>query len=113
MRYYIELYDDSNDRFEFDEDNVGTVKILDGGDEVLGGNYRVMLTLSKNGMIGLGTELIRMAHQFEIGRHDHIEPMVEDFIVQRMGVFLTPESREIIVACGTEREVDSYFPTDI
>jgi hypothetical protein len=27
-----------------------------------------------------------------------------------MEVFLTPESREIIVAYGTEREVDSYFP---
>jgi hypothetical protein len=31
MRYYIELYDDSNDQFEVAENHVGIVKILDGG----------------------------------------------------------------------------------
>lgn len=113
MKYCFDLNDDDMDEFDISFENVGTVLVLKDGIRVTDDQYKVMLTLSKNGMIGLGTELIRLAHQFEIGRHSHIEPITEGLVVQSMGIFLTPESRELIVACGDETDVDSYIPPEL
>lgn len=113
MRYEFDLIDDEHDEFEQLADNVGTVLVLDQNGESARQQPRVMISLSRNAMIGLGTELIRMAHRFEVGRHVHVEPMMEGLVCQRRGVFMTPESSELIIACGDELDVDSYIPPEL
>lgn len=113
MRYEFDLIDDENDEFDQLADNVGTVMVFDESWENVSPQSKVMISLSQNAMIGLGTELIRMAHRFEVGRHVHIEPMMEGLVCQRMGVFMTPKSSELIIACGDELDVDSYIPPEL
>ncbi|MCT4782081.1 MULTISPECIES: hypothetical protein [Exiguobacterium] len=113
MRYEIDLKNDEDDDYYELADNVGTVEVLDQEEESPHKHPRVMISLSRNAMIGLGTELIRMAHRFEIGRHMHIEPMEEGLVCQSMGVFLTPESSELIIMCGDEKDVDSYIAPEL
>lgn len=113
MRYEFDLIDDENDEFEQLADNVGTVLVLDKNGESAIQQSRVMISLSRNAMIGLGTELIRMAHRFEVGNHMHVDPMQEGLVCQSMGIFLTPESSELIIACGDEKDVDSYIPPEL
>lgn len=113
MKYCFDLDNDENDKFDVLADNVGTLIVMDEEGEVVTSEYRVMLTLNRNGLIGLGTELIRMAHEFKLGRHSHIEPMMEGYVAQHMGIFLTPESKELIIACGNETDVDSYIPPEL
>lgn len=113
MRYEFDLTDDENDEFEHLADNVGTVLVLDQNGESARQQPRVMISLSRNAMIGLGTELICMAHRFEIGNHMHVDPIQEGLVCQSMGIFLTPESSELIIACGDESDVDSYIPLEL
>lgn len=113
MRYEFDLIDDENDEFEQLADNVGTVLVLDHNGESTRQQPRVMISLSRNAMIGLGTELIRMAHRFEVGSHMHVDPIQEGLVCQSMGIFLTPESSELIIACGDELDVDSYIPAEL
>ena len=103
MKYVVRIDDDSKDNFEWKADNVIRVKIQD--EET---NPNVMIFASKNAMIGLGTELIRMAYAFEEGKHMHLEPSNADMQVQRMGVFLTPDSNSVIVCCEDMESIDEY-----
>jgi len=59
--------------FEESDDNLLTVQVLSGIKDI-SENSRVLLTFSKNGLIGFATELLRYAHEFEDSRHFHIYP---------------------------------------
>lgn len=60
----------------------------------------VIFFLSKNAMLGLGTELIRLAHNFEEGKEVHVIPASKETGAQQsMGIFLTPDSCEFIIRC--------------
>lgn len=86
MKYSFNLdttFDEIED-FEEKSDNICTVKVYDDNFKLIE-NCRVELFLSKNGMIGLGKELIRMAQNFHVGRHVHLDP---PDIVEKLGVFL-------------------------
>jgi hypothetical protein len=60
-------------------------------------------------MLGLGTELIRMAHDFREGKHVHMEPIDKDMSVQSMGVFLAPDSDSTIICCSEYPCVDELL----
>lgn len=47
----------------------------------------IEIYLSQNAMLGLGTELIRLAHTFHTGKHVHLEPCDKKSQVQRLGFF--------------------------
>ena len=62
------------------------------------------LSLSKNAMLGLGTELIRRAVQDQYkDKHWHLDPTTKgdiDNACQEMGVFLHPDSPEVVITQG-------------
>lgn len=70
---------------------------------------KVYLFLSKNALLGLGTELIRLAHNYRKRKHYHIEPANKEMMVQTLGIFLTPDSSELIVGCSDQGVIDEYF----
>jgi hypothetical protein len=93
--------DDDTPEFT-NKDNVGQVEILK--------NNRVMITLSKNGLIGFAQELLRLAHNdFTNGYHVHVDPSEYGYVSQTMGFFSMPNSAELIISCGDFGSIDSYL----
>ena len=93
MKIEIELKDNGKNFYEENDDNLMYVKVLSGGN-------RVMLSLTKNGALGFATELLRWvhSHKFKTGSHVHITPMSKDeALTQYMGIYLAPESSELIL----------------
>lgn len=109
MKYVIDIENDENDDFERLADNVGVLQVFDCNGNEITKSSKVSLFLSKNALIGLGTELIRLAHNYKEGRHYHLEPASKELTVQTLGVFLTPDSCELIVGCSDEKNIDEYF----
>lgn len=109
MKYVIDIENDENDDFEKQANNVGVLQIYDDKGNNITESSKASLFLSKNALLGLGTELIRLAHNYQEGRHYHIEPANEEMMVQTLGIFLTPESSELIVGCSEEDVIDKYF----
>ena len=83
--------------------------ILSKHGENITNDCRVQIMLSRNGRIGLGSELIRLAHRFEEGRHFHIDPITEKNACQTIGIFLTTMSCEVIINCNELGQVDNYL----
>lgn len=109
MKYVIDIENDANDEFEYLSDNVGVLQVFDSKGNDITKSSKVCLFLSRNALLGLGTELIRLAHNYNEGRHYHIEPASKEMIVQTLGIFLTPDSSELIVGCSDEDVIDEYF----
>ncbi len=109
MKYEVEIEDDSNDIFENDADNIAEIKVYNRKKEEITKDVCVEMFLSRNGLLGLGTELIRMAHKFTEGKHVHLEPVDDEQQVQRMGVFLTPDSGKLIICCNEGKCIDEYI----
>ena len=109
MKYEIDIKDDSKDYFEKDADNIMEVKVRNDLGEDITKHSVVDIFLSQNALYGLGTELIRMAHNFKEGKHVHLEPVTEEAFVQRMGVFLTPDSSEVMICCNQGKCIDEYM----
>ena len=106
--YIIDLDNDfdKEEAFEVTGDNIALVTVMDSssGNDITQ-NCRVQITLSKNALLGLGTELIRLAHDYDNGKHFHIEPINKEYVVQSKGIMLHPESCELILGCG---DFDSF-----
>lgn len=103
----------TSESFEDSDDNLLTVQVLSRAKDI-SENCRVLLTFSKNGLIGFATELLRYAHEFKEGSHLHIYPIApgEDRL-QRVGVYLTPESSEtIIVFSNSDRTITELASTE-
>ena len=83
------------DEFIQDETNIMRVQLLERGSKP----PRIMLEISRNALLGLGTELIRLAHQYKQGHHTHMYPVDKTLVSQNMGVYLTPDSCEVIIHC--------------
>ncbi|WP_425517377.1 Imm32 family immunity protein [Paenibacillus solanacearum] len=93
----ISLTDGDIDEFP-NKDNVGLVEVL---------NNRVMITLSRNAMIGLGKQLIKLAYtNFQDGYHVHVDPCEEGYTSQPMGFYSHPKSAEIIICCSEFESID-------
>lgn len=109
MKYEIDIENDDNDEFEKDADNVGILQVYDKEGKDITSESRVQLFLSKNALLGLGTELIRLAHSYHDTKHVHMESAKVDSMVQRMGVFLAPNSAELTIVCNDSKAIDDYF----
>ncbi|WP_432409583.1 Imm32 family immunity protein [Wukongibacter sp. M2B1] len=104
----ININNDEFDEFDRNADNVGIVHVLDENDEVMS-NAKVQLYLNRNSLLGLGTELIRLAYNYVEGKHYHIEPADKETLCQRLGIFLTPDSNELIICCSDQDTIDEYL----
>lgn len=109
MKHEVDIYNDDNDEFENKADNVVVLQVRDTNGNDITSKSKVQLFLSKNALLGLGTELIRLAYNYKEGKHYHVEPTKEDMMVQRMGIFLTPQSGELIISCSDNKAIDEYF----
>lgn len=109
MRYEFEIEDDTKDFFEDDADNVMEVRVYNKKGDDITKDTVVELFMSRNALLGLGTELIRLAYKFREGKHAHLEPVNEEQQIQRMGVFLTPSSGELIICCNEGECIDEYL----
>ena len=108
--YKVELDSDEDiEGFEVSGDNIAELLVYDNEGNDITKKSKVQLILSKNGLLGLGTELIRLAHKFEDGYHTHIEPCEKERIVQNLGVVLMPTSCELIVNCSEMENIEEYF----
>ena len=74
MKYEIDILNDDNDEFENKADNVGVVQVHDNQGNDITSKANVQIYLSRNALLGLGTELIRLAHNYSETKHIHIEP---------------------------------------
>ncbi|MFF2876932.1 hypothetical protein ACFVR2_11495 [Gottfriedia sp. NPDC057991] len=108
--YNINLANDFDEEevFEIEGNNIAEVTVLDSNGNNITNDCRVMISLSKNALIGLGTELIRLAHNYKDGKHFHIDPISKGNVVQSMGIMLHPESCELIVSCGDYDSFNEY-----
>lgn len=109
MKYEIELDNDAYDTFEQSADNVAEIKVYTQNRQDITNNAHIEMFLSRNALLGLGTELIRMAHKFREGKHVHLEPVDDDMQVQRMGIFLTPNSSKVMICCSNNKCIDEYL----
>lgn len=83
------------------KDNVGKVDILPGN--------RVMLTFSKNALLGLGHHLIKLAYlNYSEGYHLHVDPCDSNYHPQVLGFFSHPDSEELIVCCSEFEPINTY-----
>lgn len=112
--YNIKLGNTSDEEeFELAGDNIAQIDVMDKNGNNITKDCRVQLTLSRNAMLGLGTELIRLAHKFSDGRHFHIDPISQEGeAVQSLGIMLHPESCELIMGCGDFKSFDKYIKTE-
>lgn len=109
MNYIIDIDNDENDEFELDSNNVGIVNVYDKNGYKITSDTKVQIFLSKNALLGLGTELIRLAHHFKEGKHYHITPADNETLCQRLGIFLAPDSSELIISCSDNKKIDEYI----
>ena len=115
QKYVINLVNntDKEEYFEETGDNLALVNVFNQNGIDITQNCRVQITLSKNALLGLGTELIRLAHQYRNGKHFHIDPIEKEYVVQSLGVMLHPESCELIVGCGDFEPYTEYTKDDV
>ena len=109
MKYEIDIENDENDEFEINADNVAIVQVHDKEGNDITAKTDVQIFLSKNALLGFGTELIRLANNYTDTKHIHMEPVEVDNIVQRMGIFLTPNSAQLTILCSDSKAIDEYF----
>jgi hypothetical protein len=97
-----------DEEYERKGDNVLQVRLqLPSGEIISKGGYRVELRLSRTAMIGLGSELIRAAHREDVDKlFWHLRPSEKDFASQALGVFLHPESCELLASSVQHGPVD-------
>lgn len=113
MKHVIILDENNDDDFledyEKDDDNICEILVSNEKQEDITKKCKVQLNISKNALIGLGTEMIRMAYKFKEGKHFHIPPIKDkENIYQVMGVVLTPDSCELIVCCTENGTIDKH-----
>lgn len=111
MDYIVKLdIDDlTEEDFHKDDNNLAEVSVYNKKGENIAKECRVQITLTKNGLIGLGKELIRLAYHFKDGKHYHIEPINNGNICETLGIVLKPESSELIITCGDYKNKISEY----
>lgn len=109
--YEIELDDKRPEDFEIEGNNIGEFKVLDFYNNDISNKCRyIEIGLSIDAMLGLGTELIRFAHNFEEGKKISIIPASkENGAQQSMGIFLTPDSCELVIEYKKFESIEKYI----
>jgi hypothetical protein len=83
--------------YQKNDANILCVKVLNapGIDYI---NGRVQLFLSRDAMLGLGKSLIRQAQQKDrMAEHEHLDPIKDGDLCEKFGVYLHPDSAEVII----------------
>ena len=106
--YIVNLDSLEEESYEVNGDNVIKVSVYNKGID-LSKECRVQIEFSKNALLGFATELIRLAHNYQDGRHTHIQPVKKSLVSQNMGIYLTPESSEVIVGCNDFNPIEEYL----
>lgn len=112
MNYIVLLKKtDLVENFEKEKNNTASLQIQDVNGNNVTNNCKVKLTISRNGLIGLGKELIRYAYTVEKeGSHWHLDPARPDEgLVQTLGIFLTPQSAEPIIGYSELGQIDQIL----
>jgi len=93
------------EEFEKADENLIEIRVQCPGSKVMESKgYRVELTMSPDAMLGFGTELIRKAFEMkksglgETGGFEHLYPITSESVTENMGVYLTPNSAELLVS---------------
>lgn len=96
--------------FQVTGDNIGLFRVFDlEGNDISGQCGYIIIYMSGNAMLGLGTELIRLAHNFEEGKEVTIEPITENEAKQSMGMYLTPDSCLLTIVAKSFEPIEKYL----
>lgn len=111
MKYCIQIpREPVIEDFQETGDNVALFRVFDEhGNDISDQCQYIIIGLSTNAMLGLGTELIRLAHNFDEGKTVTIEPVTAKEAKQSMGIFLTPESCELTIECKSFDPIEKYL----
>jgi|688.fasta_scaffold600912_1 hypothetical protein len=117
--YSINLNSDKSkeEEYEYNDGNVAEVRVqIPSGEIVSGSRYKVSITLSSDAMLGLGTELIRKALKLkEDGEKsydyavEHLEGIYSNSPCQKMGIYLTPKSCDLIILADDFGKVEEII----
>ncbi len=96
---------------EKNNDEIIKIAVFDkAGNDISNDITYVLSDFGYDAEIGLGTELIRLAHNFEVGKEVHIKPSnATDGAIQSMGVYLAPGSPEVIIRCEEFAPIETYI----
>lgn len=93
---------DEAEIFEINDENIANVRVFTPGEdkpkELIGYQYHVILELSRDGMIGLATELLRTAYDDKEEIFCELMPSFEGNIRQCMGIVLKPDSCRLSIS---------------
>lgn len=119
LNYSINLDPDKSkeEEYERDDKNVAEVRVqAPTGEIVSDSQYKVSITLSPDAMVGLGTELIRKGLKLkEAGEKsfdhaiEHLEGLYSPNPCQKMGIYLTPKSCDLIILADDFGKVEEII----
>lgn len=95
--YLVPLCEQTPESYEANDNNLIQVKAirLDEGDDL------VEISITRDGMLGLATELIRSAIGNRSGFDEfNMEPLRKDDATRTLGVYLHPDSNEVRIMLG-------------
>lgn len=109
LKYLIDMEFDSDfvESYNIGFNNVAEMKVLKDGEDITS-KCTVTLKLSKNALLGLGTQLIRLAHNFDRSNNLFIKPINDGELSCSTGFFLTPNSASFVVGCKNFENVFYY-----
>ena len=107
--YMVTLENGAEEPFDQIGDNVIKVRAFDKDGLEISPNSRVQIDFSKNALLGFATELIRLAYQFQDGYHTHLHPAVENLLCENLGVYLAPDSSELIINCADTKPIEKHL----
>ena len=101
MKYIVtDLHENNLEDYEENDTNIMHISVLDCEGKIQQINkFKVCISLSQDGLLALGKELIRLAHRNPpVGRHFHFDRIQKDSAVMSLGVYLHPDSSETILS---------------
>lgn len=112
MKYIFDIERDYEkiESYQEEDNNLAKIEIIDPNGKIINGkDYRILILLTKEALLGLGTELIRYAHHCKNDNQRHLRRITKDKVIQNMGIYLTPESNELIISCNNLGKIDDYI----
>jgi hypothetical protein len=116
FNYLIDMLYDSDycETYNIGFDNVAEIRVVKDETDITK-RCVVLYKFSKNALIGLATEFIRLAHNYCEGKSDIIYPLWSETPNCKLGFFLTAGSATMIIGCkelGNVYEYDRCFGKD-
>jgi hypothetical protein len=112
MKYKVELQKNTEfENFELHKNNIGTVHIQDKMGKDITNEANILLTLSREALLGFGKSLIRYAYEKEImGGPLHFYRTTDtDELPETLGLILIPQSVEPILGEKLEKSIDQII----